>query len=47
VDLLRIHHHVVAMRCRAAPTRGQVLTIADLRARGAVRPFTPAKRGKA
>jgi hypothetical protein len=24
---------------------GQVLTIADLRARGAVRPFTPASRG--
>jgi NAD(P)-dependent dehydrogenase (short-subunit alcohol dehydrogenase family) len=26
---------------------GEVLTIADLRARGAVRPFTPAQRGKA
>jgi NAD(P)-dependent dehydrogenase (short-subunit alcohol dehydrogenase family) len=27
-------------------TTGQVLTIADLRARGAVRPFTPAQHGK-
>jgi hypothetical protein len=26
---------------------GQVLTIADLRAQGAVRPFTPAKRAGA
>jgi hypothetical protein len=28
-------------------TTGLVLTIAELRARGAVRPFTPASRGKA
>jgi NAD(P)-dependent dehydrogenase (short-subunit alcohol dehydrogenase family) len=27
-------------------TTGEVLTIADLRARGAVRPFTPAERGR-